>query len=474
VGEESLRTTAIQGGAYLAVREILGIGLRAVGIIIITRIIGPGAFGTYAGAAAFATLIANASQMGMEVYLIRQPEDPSDELYHQVFTFLLLLSTLVASVAVGVSFLAAHFISGIAAEQQLFLVLMISVPINVLWAPAQAKIERAFGYKRMAWLELGGDVTFYLVAVILALVGAGAWSLVIGFLAWQLWLLVLSFRFAGMWPRLRWSSSVNRDLLRHGLPYSTTGILGAATGLISPIVVGISYGAVGVGYVSLALRLIDTLSFGARATWRLGMVALSKVRDQADRLARGIEQAMLLQLLATVVPILSVCVLANWLIPTAFGRSWVPMIPVLVWLGLARIASSPLTIEFAALYVASRNFVVTIATALNGVATLVFALILVPTLGIVGYGVAVLLSVVTRPYTHRKALEVAQFSSWSCTRLMVPLMPIAFFPLVEWPYSLMLFIPTLLVLAFPSVRKELVSNGLLVWNGVIRSRTVTR
>src|SRR6185437_11831333 len=53
-------------------------------------------------------------------------------------------------------------------------ILLLSIPLNVLWAPAQAFIERSFAYRRMGLLELGGDVVLYVVAVPAAIGGAGA------------------------------------------------------------------------------------------------------------------------------------------------------------------------------------------------------------------------------------------------------------------------------------------------------------
>lgn len=473
-GEASLRSTAIQGGAYLAAREVAGIALRAGGIVVVTRLIGPSSYGIYAAAAAFATVIATVAQMGLEVYLIRQPEEPSERLYQQVFTFLLVVSVGVAALATALSLGLSHVIRGIAPSQRIFMLLMLSVPLNVLWAPAQARIERAFGYKRMAWLELGGDSVFYAAAVALAVAGAGAWSLAVGFVVWQGWLLVGSYWLANLRPRWSWSRQTARDLIRHGAPYASSGVTSTAKGLVNPIVVGRFYGSVGVGYVALALRLIDTLGFAQRATWRLGLVALSKVRGQTDRLVRGIEQGMVLQLLMTSVPVLGACVLANWLIPFAFGRQWAPMIPVFAWLAVSRITTAPMTVQFAVLYAASRNTDVALGTLVNLIVTFVLAFLLVPTMGIVGFGVASAIGGLTWLQVLLSARQIAPFSMRSPLRLLVGLVPLALFPLVAWPLSLLLFAPLMVVCALPEVRRELLSYFRLVWGGLRNPGEVTR
>jgi hypothetical protein len=46
----SLRTKVLRGGVYLFVRLGLGMAISTVGVILLTRTIGPGAYGLYAAA----------------------------------------------------------------------------------------------------------------------------------------------------------------------------------------------------------------------------------------------------------------------------------------------------------------------------------------------------------------------------------------------------------------------------------------
>ena len=139
-------------------------GIRFLGVVIVTRQIGPHAFGTYSGAAAFIAVAVLLSQMGMEIYLIRQPEEPSKRDYDEVFTFIAVLSAIIVLAFFGLSVLYVHFRPSAGSSVNVFRLLLISVPLNALWAPAQARIERSFGFRNMAILELGGDVILYLVA----------------------------------------------------------------------------------------------------------------------------------------------------------------------------------------------------------------------------------------------------------------------------------------------------------------------
>jgi len=231
---ETLRDTALRGGSYLVGRELVGMVIRILGVVVVTRLIGPRDFGIYSGAAAFIVVAVTMAQMGMEVYLIRQPEEPTIDTYNAVFTFVLTLSAMSVVFALVLSAIVEHIHPSAAAGVRVFRVLLISIPLNALWAPAQARIERSLGFRKLALLELGGDALLYGTAVPLAVLGWGPYSLVVGIIVWQSWLLVGSYRMARMVPRVTWPNAMWSDFLRHGLTYSSSSWVITVSGLANP------------------------------------------------------------------------------------------------------------------------------------------------------------------------------------------------------------------------------------------------
>lgn len=454
-GTDSLRGAALHGGAYLVVREGAGIFIRLLGVVVVTRTIGAHDYGIYAGAVAFVMVLTSVAQMGMEVYLIRQPEEPSDQLYARVFTFLLVLSILATGVALGGAWCVGRVAPQTVKYLHVFEVLALSVPLNVLWAPAQAKIERAFGYRRMAWLELFGDLVLYGVAVPLALDGAGPWSLVVGFICWQASLLVGSFTLAGLVPRLSWSWSSSRDFLHHGLSYSASGWVDSLAGLANPIIVGRYFGPTGVGYVALAMRLVDTLAFAQRATWRLGLVALSRLHREPARLRRAIEEGMALQMLVTAAPLIGFALCAHWLVPVVFGSGWSASIAVFSVLALSRLLNSASLLEMALLFARAENATVAITAAGAAALLFVWGFLLVPHLGLWGYGLAQLLTVPAWLWVHHRGRRIVRYSYRPLWPWAIGLGPAVLCAAVRLPERLLLLIPGVLILALPTVRGQL-------------------
>ena len=469
-GEDNanLRDRTLHGGAYLAARELVGMVVRVLGVVVVTREIGPHAYGVYAGAAAFIIVVGTVAQMGMEVYLIRQPEEPELRTYEEVFTFLLVLAFVAVAVSLGLSQVVAHLRPSAAEGIRVFRLLLISVPLNVLWAPAQARIERAFGFRRMAWLELGGDAVLYAVAVPLAVAGWGPYSLAVGMIVWQAWLLVGSYWMAHMVPRLRRPTAIWSDFLRHGIAFSMNSWVDAVAGLANPIVVGHFFGATGVGYVALATRLVDTLGFAQRATWRLGLVALSKVQAEGHRARRGVEEGMVLQVLAVAVPVAGVAVVGRWLIPFVFGAQWLPAVGVFALLGAARILNAPLTVQMALLFSRGRNQVVVVAGVLSAILVFGAAYLLVPPLGIDGYGVAAIVATAGWLLVYRQAMRIQSFDPYRPVPWLVALVPPVLSPLLPWPANLVPLASLALLAVVPEMRNQLRAYAGLVLGRVRR------
>src|SRR5437899_830159 len=153
---DQLRQKAVKGGAYLAVRQILGSILRAGGLLVLTRLLGPTEFGRYAGPMAITTVAAVIARIGVEMYLIRQPVEPPKRVEDQAFTVLVLSTTVATAIVFGGSWRVAEWV-GDPDFGAVLRVMAFTIPVNVLWVPAQARLERAFRYRPLGAIELVGD-----------------------------------------------------------------------------------------------------------------------------------------------------------------------------------------------------------------------------------------------------------------------------------------------------------------------------
>jgi O-antigen/teichoic acid export membrane protein len=467
---ENLRGLSMRGGAYLLVREVSGIAVRLAGIIFVTRLIGPYDYGLYASALAFVTVLASVAQLGVEVRLISDAEQPTERAYGTALTLLLVSS----GVAIVVGLTGALVVLDSGHKVQFlapFEVLLLSIPVNICWAPAQARLERGFQYRRLAYLELGGDVVLYGVSVSLALTGAGVWAPTIGYVAWQSFLFVGSLVAAGKAPRPAWELDEAQRMLRFGGGYGLVTLVGNLAGLINPIVVGHYAGPSGVGIVAVATRLATTVAFVNRAVWRLAVVALGRVQDDLARLRRGIEEAMAVQVIVLGPFLAGFAIASSVVVPAVFGHRWTRVIDLFPPIALGDLLMTALLVPQAVLYAKGHNRPVIVKQVFNLAVLALVASLLVPTLGLSGFGIAYIASSVPLLIVHFAARRIVFYRTARTLWWLAAFGPPIFFPLVQWPYRLVLLVPLGLVLLRPSARTELAGYVSEAWMLVIRRPT---
>lgn len=448
-----MRQRVLSGGVYLAAREALGIGVRLAGVLALTRLLAPAEFGTYAGAAAIVTFLGYVAQWGTEIFLIRREQAPTKRLYDETFTFLLLSTSTIGSLALAAA-LAVGAVAGV--HVGTFAVLLIALPLNALWAPAQAQIERAFRFRAMAVLELGGDVVLYTTSVGLVLLGAGVWGPVAGYVVWQGFLLVASYAMARYRPALALSRASAREIASFGLTFSAATWIERGREVVNPLVVGPLLGAAAVGYVAVALRLGETLSFATRATWRIAIAVLGRVQSDLGRVRRALEEGMVLQALAAGSVLCGFSLIADEAVPVVFGERWTPALEVFPYVAASYLVMATFALHNSLLYVLRRNQRVAAINALRVASLAGLSVLLLPLIGIAGFGVALLTSQLSVVLLDREVRRVlGSYRPQRGLAWLAVLLPPTFTPFAGWPLALALWLPLLLLLTVPAMRAQL-------------------
>ena len=461
----TLRETALRGGVHLAGREVVGLFIRFAGALLITRLIGPSDFGIYAGALAIVTMLATASQLGSEVYLIRREVEPERRVYNEVFTILLVSTG--AAVALGLAgSLVVGMVVGSPTVIAAFQVLLLTLPLSVLWAPAQARLERGFRFRSLAYLQVACDAALYGVAVLLAIAGTGVWAPIGGTFASASILLVGSYVLARFRPEIAGSRTRFRELGAFAVRFTPAGLFWNSANLVNPLVVGTVLGSASVGYVALATRLADTASFVLRAVYRVSLVALSRVQTDSERLRRGFEEMVLLAAIGVGVPLAVMSVLAPPLFPMLFGEEWEPALEVLPFVSFFYLMLGVFTTHLALLHVLGRLLTTSFVALLRFVILGVGALLLVSPLGLVGYGIALVVSTIAWVLADAAARSSVGFRYGSAMRWVLALTPALFAPLVDRPWAYVLLAPIVALLLFDrESRRQLRSYGALLRRG---------
>jgi O-antigen/teichoic acid export membrane protein len=430
-----LRRQVFRGGAYLSARQLVGLAINLFGPIYLLRKIGPDNYGLYATVLGILTYLALLATWGVEIYLTRHSEEEEcPEIYHQGFTILVVL----AATGVVASLCAIPLLDrwlSIRSFQPVAHAMFLGLPLLTLRLVPLAKLERRLDYRRITIIELGGQLCFYAVALPIAVRTHAVWAPVVGWWFQQALLLVLFFVAAGYRPCLRFEPGSSKRILGYGLGISASLWIWQLRMLVNPLVVGRFAGAEAVGYVALAVRVAESLSFAKSAAWRISIAALAKIQNDLVRLSRAISQGMSLQSLAVGPPLLAFALAGSPLIRTFFGGRWSPVMLVYPFIALSYLVNSVYSLHSSALYVLAENWDVALFHLVHISLFAGAALLLVDRLGIRGYGWAeivampsyVLLHVLTSRRIAKPPYSKIVTTWWLAFGL-------AFFePLLGWP-----------------------------------------
>jgi O-antigen/teichoic acid export membrane protein len=396
----TLREQVVRGGAYLGLRQVIGLAVSLVGVFVLMRVLGPREYGLYAAALGFYMTLQLISQLGIGVFLIRREHELEAAALHQAATLSVALG--LAGFTLGVlslplvtqwSRLPDAGLPALALYAALPLVALAQVPIAVL--------DRRLDYKRIAVIELTGQVTFFAVSVAYALISPSVWAPVIAWWIQQIILLVGASASASYLPRFRWSAAEAREMIAYGGSFSASVWLYQLRRALNPLIVGRYLGAEAVAVVALASQLVVQLSFVVVSTWRLSTAALARVQSDPGSLLRAINEGMRLQVPAVAPFLLLFAWLGPWIMGLLLGPEWLEVPVIFPYLAAAFLFNAIFTMQSSALYVLREN--VRVATThllqlalLGGV-----ALFLVPRFGLVGWGIAELTTVLA--FIHMNA-----------------------------------------------------------------------
>jgi O-antigen/teichoic acid export membrane protein len=419
----------------------------------LTRLIGAEEYGRYAGPMAIVLVLVTISTLGTDVWLIRRPTDPTREDEDHAFTLLL-----VAGCVVTVLALALSYPLGALVDESFvgpFRALACTIPINVLFVPAFARLERSFRHRALALIDLAGDGVYYGVAIAIAAAwDVGAWGPVGGQVALQLWLLAASTVAARLVPTLRWDRATMSHIARSGRGVAGASWLVAMRDLVNPLIVGRYLGAAAVGQVAVALRLVDALAVVKRATSRLGAVALAKVQDDIDRLRRAHGEAMRLQVIGAGVPLALGTVLLTVLAPVVLGDEWSDVAAVASLVALATLIGTLFNLHSSVLQILGRNRPV---VALRGAQLAVFLVAappLIGSLGVIGYGLAEIARMTAFGLIDRSLRRVFVPQLAPALRWLAVLAPTFAAPFVPLAVVPLLMLPALAYVLLPDGRRE--------------------
>lgn len=322
-GEDLQRATmtslAYRGGS--SVVRVAALGVRS---ILLARLLPIEVFGIYAGVRVVVELVSGTAELGLNAAMAADHPLTRDE-QRTARTHLLLRSVTTCAwagiglVVAGVALDADRRTAGIA--------LIVAFGVEALLSTSVVLLRRRVVHRRLALWDLATDLGSTVVAVALALAGAGLWALLSVHLLRSALGVVLLVLHRPVWrPRLAFDGPVARHLLWFGWRAGLANLLTTVLARIDDLFVATVLGVTPMGLYNRAYTFASYPRKIAGAA--VDSVSLGALSAAATREARSQVFALLLGVLARVGFLLAgvLAVAAPEMITVLLGARWLPLL----------------------------------------------------------------------------------------------------------------------------------------------------
>lgn len=331
---------AVRNTVWLALLSYLNQFIAFSASIFLARQLGPAPFGVLGIGVFWSGLLGLRAKFGLAQAAIRQPTSNGELLgtYYTLDLVLALTSIVLSSVAALVLWRL-----GYALEVALVIVAYtFTTNLDALTGPLGMTLERELQLSRLTLVSVLATIISYSCGVVLALAGAGLWSL----LAMQLisaLITLLGVYGVGRWrtPQVfhlawRFNRSLARQLIAQGLP---NGLSSQTTGVIvnqyDNFLIGTLVGATTLGFYDRAYRTSqwpNTLL--ASALQRVGFITFARVQNDPPRLRHAMRLCLWILTSLGVPMVLGLVFGARDLVEILYGPVWSASGPFLQVLAL--------------------------------------------------------------------------------------------------------------------------------------------
>ncbi|MBA3328006.1 MAG: oligosaccharide flippase family protein [Solirubrobacterales bacterium] len=413
LGGRSLRTHTARGtlinGGFSAGLMLLG----ALKGFVVAVLLAPEEFGIWGILVITLGTLGWLKQVGISDKYIQQDEEDQELAFQRAFTFEVVINAvLLCLVAAAVPLMALVYgrpelLAPGFATLALLPAITLQAPLWILY--------RRLRYTKQRALQAIDPVAGFLVTVVLAIAGAGYWSLVIGVIAGA-WASAAAALISCPYPlRWRWDRGVLRSYVSFSTPLFVASFGGIVIAQGSVLVSESAVGLVGAGAVALAANitiLTDRLDHMITSTL---YPAICAVADRTELLFESFVKSNRLALMWALPFGIGLALFTDDLIQFVLGNEWEPAAEVLQAFGLAA-ALNHLGFNWTAYFRARGT---TRPIAVNSVATCIaFLAVTVPLVyahGLRGFAIGTAIGVVVS-LAIRAAYLVRLFSGFQIGR----------------------------------------------------------
>jgi O-antigen/teichoic acid export membrane protein len=283
----AIHASARRGIKLMLSRQVAILVFTFLTGIALARLLSPAQFGAYAIALFLVELFALFGNFGLAASFVQRRSDVTERDLTVGFTLQqIVISILAVSLFVVAPWLVTLFPKAPPNSDWLVRALAVTLYLTSWRSMSALQLERRLDYGRLAWVEVVEVISFQSVAVVLAALHYGVWSLVAAALV-RGFLGVMLLYFIAPWPiRFGFDRAIAREIIRFGVPFQLQQAVNQAGSWTTPLLVGTLVGPRGVGLLTFAssnarkpLLLVDNVM-------RVAFPHFSRIQDDGEEVER--------------------------------------------------------------------------------------------------------------------------------------------------------------------------------------------
>lgn len=325
-----------KGVAWSFSEKFLSMVVQMVVSIVVARQLAPADFGVMAIMTFFTSVALAIVDSGFSQTLIRK-SNPTEEEYHSVFIFNIVVSVILYGVLTAAAYPLASLYDS-PAIWTIAPVLFLVLPINSLCVVQTVMYTREFRFALLSKIVFISSLISGVVAVVMAVIGCGIWSLV------AQRLLMMGIKAVAFWYIRRWRTTARFSIaaIRTMTPFSlrllATDLIASLYNNVAQLFIGKMHTTSTLGFYSQAQKLKDLpVTSTVQAVQGVTYPALSKIADDEVKFSDGYMRIMRLLGFVLFPVMLGFVAIAHDMFYLLLGQKWMPTVPYFEILALSGI-----------------------------------------------------------------------------------------------------------------------------------------
>jgi PST family polysaccharide transporter len=339
----SLRSKTISGVGWTSFARVIKQGAQFILSVILMRLLNPDAYGLIGMAMVFIGFANIFKEFGFGSALVQRSHLAVTHYSSTYFTNIV-IGILICVLFLWISPLVADFY-GDSRLNTIVQVLSINFALAGFGIVPRAFLQRKMRFDILSKIDIAITLIPGTIAVILAFLGWGVWSLVFQSLVGTFFSVVAYNYFSPWKPRLDFSFRAVKELWSYSANLTGFNVINYWARKSDDLLIGKFMGSASLGIYSRAYSLM-LLPITQIISVISGVMfpALSKIQREKERVKKIYLRAMRLLAFITFPMMIGLFVVAQPFVLALFGEKWIgviPIIQILTWVGITQTLSNP-------------------------------------------------------------------------------------------------------------------------------------